>query len=203
MNKDLAKIASMAEAIETETNTKQSYLDAIAKAEAAQARAHEAKEHAETEDDFDLACDAETHAKEKVAFFKRKLDEHDFTPRMNEADYYKAVDMANNVMEKAAANYQKIMNKCIAELVEAKDVYMQTARDADRVLEVLDKKANVLQSKYRYREQTYLNAPSKFTEDRGYWREKATRFLQGKAYGLAVHNPRQASCYTLPDREGD
>ena len=203
MNKELLKIKRLIETIEPiEPESRQKYIDGIAKAKEAYQAAIDTKESADTEQEFEAAFDAEIHAKEKQAFFERKLDELTFTPMINETDYNMAIDLAESVMAKAAAEYRQVASRCIAEITAAKEKYQQTAEDADSLLIDLDRVSNFLQCKYRYREYTNTEGIVRKIEAPSEWKEHQTRYLTGispKAYGLAVHTQQEHACYRIPE----
>ena len=188
MNKDIRKVMDVAAGISTEYPENRAHvLKGIADAQEAQKEAITAKENAETEADFNKACDDESHARDKEAFYKRQLDKMDFTPRMTETEYNKHVEAIEITVEKAAADFRAIAEKTINELITARDAYLSILNDADAALSELDKAANVLQSKYRYRECAFVGAPSYQVEDRSEWKRHAIRYTQnGKGCDLVL-----------------
>ena len=142
-----------------------------------------------TEKELDAACDAEIRAREKEKFFERQLERLDFTPRMDEKEYFAAVDIVKNAVEKAAADFRKVAEKAIEDIIEAKKRYESTISEADAVLTDLDDAANVLQVKYRYKEYTYKGGvPSSFAESKSEWRQHAVRYggVSSKGSDLAI-----------------
>ena len=186
MNKDIKKVMDAAAEITTEYPENRAHiLKGIADAQEAQKEAITAKETAETETDFNKACDDEMHARDKEAFYKRQLDKMDFTPRMSEEEYYKHVETIEMTVEKAAADFRAYAEKMINDLTKARETYLSTLTDADTALSELDRAANVLQSKYRYKECAFVNAPSHYVEDRNEWKRHAVRYIKsGKGYDL-------------------
>lgn len=195
MDKTLQKIADKAATITTaDPQTRAGFLQGIADAQAAAKAAAKAREDAESEAAFDKACDDETHAKFKEGFFRKKLDEYDYSPRMNEDEYNEAVEAVDAVVKKAADNFRAVASKAIAEIIAAKKAYTDTADDADAVLEELDAAANVLQSKYKYRENHFQGIPSTYTKDPGEWRNHAKRYAKnGAAMDLVTKKPGSAT----------
>ena len=132
MNKEIKKVADVAAALEKENpETRAQYLKGVADAQKAQEAAAKAKEEAESEAAFNKACDDESHARDKEAFFRRQLDRLDFTPRMNEADYNKHVDAVKAAVEKAAADFRRTAEKAIDDLVAARAEYLAITKEAD------------------------------------------------------------------------
>ena len=197
MNKELKKVIIKkvmdvaAELIKAQPENRAQYLKGIADAQAAQKAAAQAKEDAETEAAFNKACDDESHARDKEAFFKRQLERLDYTPRMEEATYYKHVDAVKATVEKAAADFRRVAEKAIDDIAAAKAAYIEITNDADAALIALDEAANVLQSKYRYKEHYVTGEGGKGrvlagkTEDRNEWTFHAIRYTgNGKGYDL-------------------
>lgn len=188
MNDVLKKTAAAVAALEKENpETRAQYLKGIADAKAAQAEAAQAKEAATTEGDFDKACGDESRARDREQFYKRQLDRLDFSPRMKEADYYDYVDKVSRAVEEAADDFQKAAKKAIAEIAAAKAAYLATAIEADNILRALDRSANVLQVKYRYKETHYTGGAVTLAEDHDEWKKHALRYIgTGLAYSLAT-----------------
>ena len=189
MNKDLQKVADATATIDTNIpQIREEYVQSIESAQKAQLDAKKEKEEALTGVEFDNACEKDRNAHEKEIFFKRKLEELDFTPRMDEKEYFAHVATVQKVMDKAAANYREKALKLMNELVSTHKDYMQLVNDADQVLEDLDRASNVLQSKHRYREYTYQGAPSQFVQDYSEWRNHTVRYGSGKARDMVVED---------------
>lgn len=189
MNRDIKKVADVVAKLEKANPAdKDRYLKGIEDAQAAQRAAAHAKETAETEAAFNKACDDESHAKDKEAFFKRQLDRLTFSPRMEESAYYGHVQTVQAAVEKAAEDFRQTAQRAIQEIMDAKAAYMATATEADKVLSDLDAAANVLQSKYRYRTVTFTgDYPPQNVEDPSEWRRHAVRYIgTGKADNLAT-----------------
>lgn len=189
MNKDIKKVLDAAAALKRENpETRAQYSRGIADAQAAQKAAAQAKEDAETEAAFDKACDDESHARDKEAFFRRQLDRLDYTPRMNEAAYYAHVDAVKDAVEKAAADFRRAAEKAIDDIAAAKAAYIEITKEADAALIALDTAANVLQSKYRYRTVTFTgDIPAQYVEDQNEWTRHAIRYNDtGKGYDLVA-----------------
>ena len=187
LGNDLDKIQAAADKIRAAVpETRQSYVEGIEKAQEAYKKAEKAKEEAQTEEDFDKACNDESHARDKEAFFKRQLERLDFTPRMEEATYYKHVDAVKATVEKAAADFRRVAEKAIEDIVAARAEYLAITKEADEALIALDVAANVLQSKYRYKTITFTgDTPAQTVEDRNEWTRHAIRYNgNGKGYDL-------------------
>ena len=185
MNKEFQKIIADANSISSNVpQLREEYVKGIEAAIDNQAKAREAKEEALTGVDFDNACDRERYAHEKEIFFKRKLEDLDFTPRMDEKEYSAHVKTVQVVMDQAADEYRKKAASLMSELVATHREYVKTMDDADQALETLDRAANILQSKYRYKELTFQGAPSKYVQDGNEWRRHAVRYGSGAGYGM-------------------
>ena len=87
------------------------------------------------------------------------------------------------------------------EIVDAKAALIGVASDADKVLNQLDASANVLQSKYRYRETQFTTSDpvvlrTEYTEDREEWRKHARRYsLNGELFKMVTDNHGIPSAY--------
>ena len=177
MNIKLQKIADAAAGIKSDIPEKRRlYEQGILEARAAQERAQEAKDKAQTERAFDQACDDASRAREKERFFLKKLETVKFTPLMAEEEYNDHVQAASDVVEDAAANFYSVAVKALQALVKARHEAEAAARDADKVLTSLDLASNVLQSKYRYHRITLQDEPDLLYEDAGEWTRHTTRF---------------------------
>ena len=193
MNKEFKKILDAAAAIDqAQPELRAQYVKGLEAAQEAQKIAAQAKEEAETEEAFDKACNDERNAIDKAAFFERRIASLDFTPRMDEAEYDKYVGTVKTTVEKAAAAFCEVAEKAIDELAEAKAAYMSVVTDADKVLVALDDAANVLQSRYRYREVRRAGWPVEKIEDRNEWRLHALNYNRGSG-----------KCYDLISKDGD
>lgn len=192
-NPELQKIMNLVNGINrVEPGTREDLLKGRAQAQAAQIQAAEAKEAAETEADFDKACDDAIRAREKEEFFQRLIDKLDFTPRMSEEDYFAALDSIRSVMKGAAEEFKETARKAMAELVRARNEYLQLMKESDRVLIALDNSSKVLQTKYRYRKDEYSDGTFTMTEDPNEWTRHIVRYGQGKAVDLIFkdeHDP--------------
>ena len=184
MNKDLMKLIDAANAIVIPSADE--YRQGVADAKAAQAKAQQAKEDAQTEKEFDAACDQAMRAREKEAFFKRRLDGVVFTPRMDQAVYDTHLRTADAVVTGAVDKYLDVAEKAGAAIVAARKEFLSTVSDTDHALEALDAAANVLQCEYRYRVTHFQGAPDIKTEDSGEWRNHAVRYGNGEGCRLAT-----------------
>ena len=190
MNKELQKVYDLTTKIEKPSAVRMDLMNGLNQAKKKLEDAITAKENAETERELDRALDDERRASEKVAFFKRQLDRIDFTPRMGEAEYNRAVETVESAVEKAADAFRKAAMIAMEQLVNTREEYLQTAQDADEVLEKLDEAGNVLQSRFRYRELHLLGMDPVKIEDRREWRNHATRYTNGSGldYKIATKN---------------
>lgn len=187
MNDTFQKVAAAAAAIDTSApKIRAEYVQKLIEAQEAQKAAREAKEAAEDENAFNKACDDENHARDKEAFYRRMISNIDSKMRMDESEYFSHVSAVEAVMNDAAAEFRKAAEKAMFEIVSARSKYEAKAAEADRVLEALDQAANVLQVKYRYRMIEYHGQDPEYREDHGEWRKHIVRYMNGKAYELAV-----------------
>lgn len=192
INAELQKVAKVVASIDTGTpQKKDEYIREIEAAKAAQEVAQKAKEYAGTEEDFINACDAERHACERERFYSRMLDKVNDSPRMEDSEYFSCVAAVENVMNKAASEYREAAHKAMADLIAANRKYMQTACEADDVLESLDLVSRVLQNKYRFRVIEFVDLPPVKTEDRNEWEKHKVRYSNGRAYEMAISDPSE------------
>ena len=206
MNKTLEKVAEAAAAIERENpEARAHYLQGIAEAQEARKAAAQAKIDAETEEAFNRACDDESHARDKESFYRRQLERMEFTPRMEEAEYFGHVDAVKATVEKAAEDFRKAAEKAVKEIAAARAAYLATVTEADTVLNALDAASNVLQVKHRYRTKKFIGAAPEEVEDRNEWKRHALRYNNGKAYDLVAKegtgwNDFVCAAWTAADR---
>ena len=187
MNDVFKKVAAAAATIGSSTpQLREEYVKGIEAAIDDQAKAREAKEEALTGVDFDNACDRERHAHEKETFFRRKLEDLDFTPRMDEKEYEAYVKSVQVVMNQAADEYREKATRLMKELAALHRSYVNAMDDADQVLSDLDRAANVLQSKYRYRECVFQDTPSQYVEDSYEWMKHAVRYGAGRGQKMVL-----------------
>ena len=177
MNGSIKKAMETAAQIKADhPNDRGEYLEGIEQAKALREAAAAAKEQARTEAELDDACDAENRARDREKFFRRQLDRLDYTPRIDEAEYYKLVEGVEAEVESAAAVFQAKASKAIAEIIAAKEAYLEVTKNADAALNALDGAARVLQSKYRYRVIEFSGAPAQNVEDPEEWTRHAVRY---------------------------
>ena len=188
-NPELQKIMNLVNGINrVEPGTREDLLKGRAQAQAAQIQAAEAKEAAETEEEFDKACDDAIRAREKEEFFQRLIDKLDFTPRMKEDEYFEAVETVKAVVQESADAFRDVARKAMADLLQARNDFLQTQREANKVLIGLDKSANVLQTKYRYRKTEYSDGTYTLAEDPSEWTRHAVRYDQGQGVRLITRD---------------
>lgn len=186
----IEKVFEVAAALSEETpEGRARYLEGIASAQEEQKRAAIAKDEAESEADFDKACNDEARARDKERFFRKQLEKISFQPRMSESEYYGYIDTIKAAVSEAAEAFREESEKAIESIIEAKAAYLTTISEADAALVALDNAANVLQSKHRYKTITYTgDAPARLVADPEEWRRHALRYGNGKAYELAAMN---------------
>lgn len=177
MNGSIKKAMETAAQIKTDhPDDRGEYLEGIEQAKALREAAAAAKEQARTEAELDDACNEENRARDREKFFRRQLDRLDYTPRMDEAEYYKLVEGVEAEVESAAAVFRAKASKAIAEIIAAKEAYLEVTTNADAALIALDTAARVLQSKYRYRVVEFVDAPAQNVEDPTEWTRHVIRY---------------------------
>lgn len=187
MNDVFQKVAAATAAVDTSApKIRAEYVRKLIEAQEAQKAARAAKEAAEDESAFNKACDDESHACDKEAFYRRMISNIDHKMRMNEDEYFGHVSAVENTMNKAAEEFRKAAEKAMFEIVSARSKYEATAAEADKVLEALDDAARVLQVKYRCRVIEFRGQDPEYREDPSEWRQHAVRYQNGLAYKLAV-----------------
>jgi hypothetical protein len=156
----------------------------LTQAQAETAAAVERKNAAETEEEYNDACEAEGKAKDKEQFFRRMLDKLDSKPRISEEEYVAALKTADIVVKEAAAGYLDTIRPLMAELVRARQEYAQTLKDADNALTALDDASRFLQSKYRIRVTEHSDGTVTYTEDPGEWARHIVRYNDDRCRGM-------------------
>lgn len=195
-NKAFQRVAeAVNEIVVTEPGIRKDYEKGLEETEEEITEASAAKDTAETIEDFDLARDREERAKEKRSFYKRQIEKLDFSPRISEDTYDGYVKEISDEVCVAAEAFKKTASQAMTEIVKAWKSYVDITTEADRVLELLDEKARVLQVKYRYHEDLRTGEGGEGVvcvarhEDPGEWRQHALRYTYGydpKGYKLAV-----------------
>ena len=180
VNKELEKIVMAADVTYIPDVTE--YQKGIEDAQQAQEAAQKAKDEAETEQQFDLACDQAVRAREKEQFFKRKLNEILDTPMIDQPAYDHYIGIADGVITAAANKYMTIIERAVAEIVKARKEYVELCAQADEALEKLDAAANYLQSKYRYKVYHFHGAPDVYNEAPNEWRLHVVRYGNGEGH---------------------
>ena len=204
VNPDLQQVIDLAFSInQAEPEKIEELKRGLNQARAAQEEAARAKEEAENEAEFNKACDDAIRAREKEEFFTRLLNKYQFTPRMDETEYFAAVDTVKAVVDDAITEYRQRAREAMSVLIEARHNLIKVQKDANRTLNILNRSANVLQSKYRYRttersggvihqvngEDKVFPAQTIRTEDPDEWRKHAVRYDEGQAVDKALRDP--------------
>ena len=158
----------------------------ITKAENELDLAEEMLEAAEDLKQYDAATEKVKRAELEVKFARNALTKLDQQPRMDEADYNKAVESCRKIMDVAVASYRKEAVALMDKLKALTDDYKQTAEEVNQTLEELDRAANVLQSKYPCDEHKMQGAPSTFTPNRNAWKTHALRYDAGTVCDMAT-----------------
>ena len=191
-----AKLSKVSDAVKkivvNSPKEQRNYTESLEKAKTSLDKIMKAKESVETEEELDAALDEERRCRGRVRFFEKKLDEIRYSPRIPEDEYNAHVSAVKSVVEKAANEYRKAAEKLADELVAVRKKYLDTAREADRILTDLDSAANVLQSKHRYKEFTFVGRDPIYKEDPYEWRNHALRYMDNEVYGT-----NNTSAYTL------
>lgn len=144
--------------------------------------------NAEDMESFDDATATVKLAELVRKFAKNALNKLDRAPRMDEAEYVKAVATCKEIMETAVETHRKKAAALMDQLAEARAIYLQTAEDVNSTLIKLDEAANVLQSKYPFREEKRLNEPSSFIPDKKAWLKYALRYDNAKPMEMATES---------------
>ncbi len=173
------------------SDIKAQYLDKIKDAKKRQELAIKAKDEAKDETGFKKACDDEHYARDLELFWRKKLEEITFTPRMDDELYHKTVDTISKAVNESADEYISTVKKIICELTDARDKYLMITSAADHALQELDEKANVLQCKYRYRKTLFEDKETKIIEDPSEWKRHAVRFDVARAHELVTNVDNQ------------
>ena len=196
MNGTFQKVVDLADGIRQATpETKEDFQRRIEQAKTEQARAAAAKETAENETEFDKACDDAIRAREKEGFYRRQLEKFQFSPRMDEEQYFDTVESVDASVKAAAESFKATAEKAISEIVQAKEKYLGILKDADDALRALDAAANVLQSKYRYRIIELNNMGPQYIEDSDEWTRHAIRYGGGEGYAMVTRIPGNLAEY--------
>ena len=190
MDPGLQKVMDLAAGIQqTDPEKLEGIQKGLAQARAAQEAAAQAKEEAETEAEFDKACDDAIRAREKEEFFLRLLEKYRYTPRMDEAEYFEAVDTVKAVVNEAVEAFRDTAGKAMAELINARENLLAIQKDADHALRTLNRAANVLQVKYRYQERETIAGETVLIEDPNEWTKHTPKYDQGEAVRKALTDP--------------
>lgn len=199
MNKKLEEIMNKAAEIVKDLPQKRGELVLdLQSAEAELERVQSALDKVDNLDDFDKATEGVKRAEMRVKFAKDAIDKLNNTPRMEEKDYFQAVDFCKNLMSEAAADYRKKAYAIMESLRELHEEYAQTVADVDNTLSTLDKAANILQSKFPCRVLTFQGAPDQKIKDGNAWMQYAVRFTPADAARLAMacENPENGKRYS-------
>lgn len=187
-NKAIMKALDEAEQLRRSAPTAQEQcLTGIAEAQEAKKTAAAAKESAQTEEDYNKACEAERRAIDKETFYKRQYERFEFTPRMDEKQYNELVNGIVAAVEQTGRDFRQLAEKYMADLALAYKIHKETMERADEALTALDEVAHVLQSKYRYEVLNFVGEPSRKVESRDEWKRHTVRFVKNnRGYDLAT-----------------
>lgn len=193
MLKDLERIQTKAAEILGDYPEKRAnLLQAVRNAEETLQTAKAEQEAAEDLAQYDKAAERAKRAELALHFAKATLEKLENAPRMEEADYMKALTTCRDTMEKAAKAYREKATALMDQLKALTDEYKQTAKDTNETLIKLDKAANVLQSKYG-REKKGIAVKEN-------WLRYALRYDNGKPCAMATLTEPQG---TLINRNHD
>lgn len=137
---------------------------------------------------YNKALDALLKSKREIEFTEKAIDEFYAIPRMDEAEYYTAVNDCKKIVADAAAEYRITVSKLLDQLVSVQDEYMQIAANTNDALIKLDTAARVLQNKYKYKVLSYNKEPDVVVPDMEIWKDHAIRFYPDAACRLATHD---------------
>ena len=191
MNKELEKIKAQSAVIMGDYPQKHEELVkqlAAARAELKQAQA--VLEGVEDLESYDSATEAVKRAELRVKFAAQALDKLESAPRMSEEEYSKAVQICQQLMDNAIANYREKAPAIIDQLKALQDNYLQAAADITGTLKALDNAANILQVKYPYAVQQYWQDGNIVSVPTGKspteWEKHAVRFYPSDAFRMAT-----------------
>lgn len=175
-NKALQTVEDVAVKLQREPDEKQKFLDGLEKVQREIESVRKKQENAETEEDFEVACEEEKILRQKERFWQQKIDKYEFSSRISAEEYYGHVSTVENNLEKAAAVFREVTGKAMDEILAAYEEYVRMAEASDRVLEDLDESSRFLQSMYRYRVITRQGMEPVKIPDPNVWGEHAKRF---------------------------
>ena len=189
--KELERIRKRSEVIMGDYPEKRNELsEKVKQAEAMRDQTREAVEQAENMEQYERANEQLKLAELEVKFAKKALEKLDGAPRMDEAEYYAASGDCDRIMKKAVEEYRRQAVSLMDQLKEVQDKYLQTAAETNETLELLDKSANILQTKHRIKVRHFQGEPDKLTPDANAWKNHALRFPPGEAAILATECER-------------
>lgn len=84
----------------------------------------------------------------RIVYYEKVLEHIKNTPRMERTEYQAAIDTCEQIMEDAAAKYQRRAADAMLLLLHARQEFEENCREVNEVLQVLDDGANILQSEY-------------------------------------------------------
>ena len=87
-------------------------------------------------------------------------------------------------MSAEAEEYVRLAEESMQALIDARAALMETTARADKILESLDKAANVLQSKYRRRKIERNLMMPEYVDDPNEWKNHAFRYGSSGAFRL-------------------
>lgn len=186
-NKALQTVENAALKLRREPDEKQRYLDGLENVRQEIESVQKKQENAETEEQFEAACEEEKILRQKERFWQQKIDKYELSSRISAEEYYGHVSTVENNLETAAAVFREVTGKAMDEILAAYDEYVRMAEASDRVLADLDESSRFLQSTYRYRVITRQGMEPVKVPDPDVWGEHAKRFCwNGKLVTLAT-----------------
>ena len=190
MNRKLKKMEDELEALKLKTtNEHEQHLQKLEDTRRKLDAALKEKESAEAEEAFLKADRTVKELQDLIHFFEKQIEQFEFSSRITEEEYNKRMGAVSSVVEDAAAEFRKVASKAMQDILEAKKAYWSVGEEADSVLTLLDDASNYLQSKYRYQEFKYVNAPSKFVEDPTEWTRHIYRYTKNGTLYRIISGP--------------
>lgn len=187
MNKDLEKIQKRSTEILGDYPAQRAELvKRLAEAEENAKQAKAALDAAEDLESYDRAAEVLKRAELATKFARNALEKLDAAPRMDEAEYMKALNTCKGIMDKAASTYRVKAAALMDQLKALTDEYRETAEETNSTLVKLDEAANILQSKYPYKVRRYQGMPDRKELDKSAWLEYALRYEGYTACRLAT-----------------
>ena len=133
-----------------------------------------AKDNASDLSEFDNATEKVKEAGTRVDFVCTAIEKLEAKPRMDEADYQKAVAACEKIMSESVNKYRARTIEAMETLKQIQDEYKAEAAEVNETLMALDNAANVIQSKF---------VPTSYSDC---WERHAKRFYPDEVKRMAT-----------------